>query len=281
MLLLRRRTVKNPARTGFSLVELSVVLAILSIVAVFGLEAAATFVSRTAGTISKERLATVDTAIVSFFRIYGRLPCPSARNLAPTAPSNYGLEDCSITVLPSVSTVGGRVMSGAVPFRTLNLPMSASIDGFENKINYVVTKNLTVAGTTTGRFGHPTDGVGGIEVRSGILEQPCASSKCQILANPAATPSQGAAYFLFSSGADRRGARTARGAATTICVPAAASHGRRIDSQNCVQGDSAVRALMTPSSIDYNVFYDSRFNAGLNLVNYFDDYVLWRSKAML
>jgi hypothetical protein len=38
---------------------------------------------------------------------------------------------------------------------------------------------------------------------------------------------------------------------------------------------------MTPSTIPYNVFYDSRFNAGLNLVNYFDDYVLWRSKAML
>jgi prepilin-type N-terminal cleavage/methylation domain-containing protein len=280
MLLSRRRTARTSARTGFSLVELSIVLAIMSIVAVFGLEAAATFVTRTAGNISKERLVTVDVAIANFFRIYGRLPCPADRGLSPTPPSNYGLEDCTIAVLTS-TTVGGGVMSGAVPFRTLNLPSSASIDGFENKINYVVTKNLTVAGTTSGRFGNATDGVGGIEVRSGILEQPCSSSKCQILANPAASPNQGAAYFLFSSGADRRGARTARGSAAVACVPAAASHGRRIDSQNCVQGDTAVRALMTPSTIPYNVFYDSRFNAGLNLVNYFDDYVLWRSKAML
>lgn len=267
-------------RDGFSLLELSVVIAILSVVAVFGLEAAASFVTRSSGTLSKERLLAVDDAVDRFFRIYGRLPCPAARGANPDPPSAYGLEDCSIAVLTG-TTIGGGLMSGAVPFRTLNIPFSTSIDGFGSKINYVVTRNMTVAGSDAGRFGNSTDGVAGIEIRSGVLEQPCSTTKCQVLADPAATPSRGAAYLLFSSGSDRRGAVSARGMPFKTCVSAATGDGIRVDSQNCVRGDNAVRLLMTPSTINYNVFYDNRHNAGLNRVSFFDDYVVWRVKGEL
>lgn len=294
--------------SGFSLIELSVVMVILSIVSVLGLESVANFVTRSAGTLTKERLATIDDALVRFFRIYGRLPCPAVISTAPGS-NTYGVEDCVTIGTLSGTTIGGGVLSGAVPFRTLNLPMSNSLDGFNNKINYAVTKNLTAAGgdgTLNNRFGSyggtsAQDGLGGIEVRSGILEQPCNSSKCQVIANPNTNASAtaeyvfgyppsspsfyvsktpGAAYFVFSNGADKRGSYSSRGTAQSACIQSAASYGQRIDSQNCLRGSGTV-VSGTALNIPYNVFYDSRYNAGLNLTSYFDDYVVWRTKAQL
>ncbi len=268
---------------GFSLVELSVVVAIISVVATLGLEAAANFVVRNAAQISRERLKTIDEATASFFKIYGRLPCPAARSSAPTSTS-YGLEDCSLT-MDGETTVGGGLLGGAVAFRTLNLPRSFALDGFGSKFAYIVTKNLTVAGgnaTVLNAFGSTggttsTNGVAVIEVRTGVLEQPCSTTKCQILASPATNT--GAAYFIFSHGADQRGAVSARGTALKNCI--VFSTERRVDTQNCVFSNTTVRNAMSVTTIPFNVFYDNRLNAGLNLTSYFDDAVIWRTKAQL
>jgi prepilin-type N-terminal cleavage/methylation domain-containing protein len=286
------------ARTkhGFSLVELSIVIAILGVVATFGLQAAANLANRTATSVSRERIVLVDDAVARFFKIYGRLPCPALKTTAPETIT-YGLEDCSNGLLITGTTIGGGLMSGAVPFKTLNLPTMFAIDGFYNKVNYVVTKNLTAAGGDvgaapiyTGRFATKTDissdandGIAGIEIRSGVLEQPCSTTKCQVLADPAVRT--GAAYVLFSSGADQRGALSDRGIARSSCAPAVAINDRRVDTQNCVFGSNTIRGYMNvggiASSIPYNVFYDNRYNAGFNLTSYFDDVVVWRSKAQL
>ncbi|MES2984158.1 MAG: prepilin-type N-terminal cleavage/methylation domain-containing protein [Pseudomonadota bacterium] len=287
---LRSRAMKR----GFSLVELSVVVSIMSVVSVMGLEGAANFINRTSGAVTKDRLAVVDTAIARFFRIYGRLPCPAARTAAPLGSTSYGLEDCSIGTFATgtnyASLIGGGLMSGAVPFRTLNLPMSTSLDGFSSKINYVVTKNMTLAGTTTGRFGFydgtnattiAASGVGGIQIRTGVLAQPCNTGSCNTVADPTTTPPDGAAYIVFSSGSDKRGAYSANGVATTACIPTpTAAHNSRVDSQNCVQGLPGTNTVSV-SNIPNNVFYDNRYNAGLNLTNYFDDYVIWRKRSQL
>ena len=95
----------------------------------------------------------------------------------------------------------------------------------------------------------------------------------------------GAAYVLFTSGADQRGAISDRGNTRNACANTSAISDRRIDSQNCVFGSNTVRGYMNvngvASTIPYNVFYDNRYNAGLNLSSYFDDAVIWRSKARL
>jgi prepilin-type N-terminal cleavage/methylation domain-containing protein len=291
-----------PPKRAFSLVELSVVVAIISVVAALGLEAAANFVNRTATSVSRDRLKMVDEAVANFFKVYGRLPCPAILNENPTA-TTYGQENCaaSATAFPAGTgagggsnvltgtTIGGGLMAGGVPFRNLNLPMMYAVDGFNSKFSYVVTRNLTVAGgnaTTTGRFGSTggtsaTNGIGGIEIRSGILHATCtgAGINCQKVADPAATPPNGAAYIIISHGADQRGARSDRGAQLRTCTIYA--NERRVDTQNCVFGDNAVRTGMFVTTIPYNVFYDNRYNAGLNLTSYFDDVVVWRPKAKL
>lgn len=298
--------------SGFSLVELSVVVAILAVVAALGLEAAANFVNKTSSSVTRDRMVQIDQAIAQFFRIYGRLPCPAVRATAPTTTS-YGQEDCRYSAgyvtavnnsggtdfVTGGSDTGGGILFGALPFRTLNLPMSMSLDGFGSKIDYVVTKNLTVAGgslTLKYRFGSFTatpsltdDGIAGIEIRTGVLEQPCSSAKCQLIANPATY--EGAAYIVISHGADRRGAVSVRGTTLSNCVPTAASFGTRVDSQNCaILGEATgintasttpANAAVAAGGIRKNVFYDNRLNSGLNLKSYYDDIVVWRTKAQL
>lgn len=264
---------------GFSLVELSIVVAIISVVATLGLEVAANFVSRTASNVSRERLKIVDEATAAFFRIYGRLPCPANKTLPPEN-ANYGVEDCTIAVITG-TTLGGGVMAGAVPFRTINLPSIYGLDGFSSKLNYAVTRNQTSAGTGTTQFANSAN-VSGIEVRTGVLEQPCSTSKCQVLASPASNT--GAAYFIFSSGADQRGAVSARGVALKNCANPVAASDPRIDSQNCTYGSTTIKGYLLVSgggSIPNNVFYDNRLNAGLNRSSYYDDIAIWRPRLQL
>lgn len=291
---------------GFSLVELSIVVAIISIVAVLGLETAANFVNRTNGAVTKERMRVIDDAIVRFSKIYGRLPCPANRTLNPTVSDQAGLEDCTIAAITAASpqggsNTGGGLLFGAVPYRALNLPIGLSLDGFDSKINYAVTRNLTRAGTASGQFGFyngasgvtnatiaSNSGIGNIEIRSGILDGPCnTTSKCQIVTQPTTTfsappnptLSNGAAYIIFSNGADRRGAVSMRGTPLANCVTTTGSDGRRVDAQNCKNVN--IGPALSINTIPGNVFYDARFNSGLNLNNYFDDFVIWRTKAQL
>ena len=283
MAFLTVRPYKTSSVRGFSLVELSIVVAIISVVATLGLEVAANFVNRTSNSVSRERLKVVDEATAAFFKAFGRLPCPANKTLAPVPVNNYGLEDCSLAVITG-TTIGGGLMAGAVPYRSLNLPAIYSLDGFNSKFNYVVTKHLTSAGFGATQFGNAANWAG-IEIRTGVLEQPCSTTKCQILANPDVTTKTGAAYLVFSSGADQRGAVSARGVNLKTCANPVALSEFRVDTQNCVFGSAAIQGFMNvggvASTIPNNVFYDNRTNAGLNRASYFDDVVAWRPRSQL
>lgn len=261
---------------GFSLVELSVVVAILSVVATLGLEAAANFMNRSAINATRDKLVAIDDAIDRYYKIYGRLPCPAlSTDALSSGSSTFGVENCGLGAFGTTST-GGGLRGGMVPFRALNLPMSAVIDGFGNRINYVVTKNLTVAGTGSSSFGNATDGIAGIEVRTGQLEEPCDSTAahCQKIADPSSSTAPGAAYIAFSNGTDQKGGIPPRSAAVAI----ACANNSHVDAMNCQYGGANATSVPT---IPTNVFYDNRYNAGLNASSYFDDVVIWRTKAQL
>lgn len=246
----------HASQRGFSLIELSVVVVILSIVSVFGMEMAAGFVSDRALNTTRQQLVKLDQAIDRFYGVYGRLPCPAVRSLGP-ASTSFGLEDCTIAVLTATT-----VRAGDIPFRTLNLPMSAAIDGYGNKFNYFVTAGLTVATTFAAT-------AAGIEMRTGRLQQPC-SSICSVLATDAA-------YAIFSNGYDGRGARSRTGVAGSTC---AGTNDTRVDAQNCFAVAGGGGSL-NPATIAANVLYDSRYNNGSVNASFFDDLIIWRSKGQI
>lgn len=257
-------SVSSVLKRGFSLIELSIVVAILSIVSVLGLEVATSFIGARAYDRTKEQLKVIDQAIVDFYWVTGRLPCPADRSLSIFS-ANHGIEDCTL------SPISGITM-GAVPTRTLNLQPGIAIDAYGNRINYFVTTRLTPD------YHNFNVNLGAIEIRAGQLSTDC-SGGCSVLAKNA-PPLTGAAYALISFGADRAGAITRDGAASVRCGGGGGST-VRIDAQNCnaINGNPIVLGIV-PDNAD-TVLYDSRYNNGSVERNYFDDIVVWRKKGQL
>ncbi len=251
--------------TGFSLVELSIVIVILSIITMLGLEAATAFLGRNAYLTTEAQLRELDKRIDAFYNTYGYLPCPAKETTSPTS-SDYGWpQDCTV---PPLS--GMDVVAGSVPFRLLGLPASAAIDGFGNRVYYFVTLSLTSLSSFAVRPAL-------IEMRSGQLAEPCTGT-CSVLALPNVDPalSTGAAYALLSTGADERGATSVEGVPVRDC---AKTGDIRIDAQNCYM--IAPAGSLLPATIPDTVLYDSRYNSGSQDVNYFDDAIVWRPKDKL
>ena len=250
--------------SGFSLIELSIVVAILSVISVLGLEVATSFLTRNAYISTKDQLVAIDQAIDAFYRTYGRLPCPApATNIYNTT---YGAESCPATAY--ISTPVTDMAGGYLPFRTLNLPSSMAVDSYGSVIYYFVTASLTTGSFATANAG--------IEIRSGQLLQPCNTGTCSVLADPGVTSLTGAAYAVLSVGADQRGGYTKLGKLVNAC---AGTSDARIDAQNCFKISNSTGSLLYSPPV--NVLYDSRYNPGTQTANYFDDIIVWRAKGRL
>lgn len=288
--LFRRLTLRRcPRSAGFSLVELSVVVVIISIVAVAGLEGMAMYMDKTAYDVTKEKLAAIDKALADYRRVYRRLPCPALQTIGPTntcygksidgsagaSTCNNNAGTCSASVIDVASTTDD-LYYGDVPVRDLGLPMSYMIDGYGAKMRYVVTQKHV----TTATYDTASDA---LQIRSGKLDTNCGSAgnRCQSRGS--------AAYAVISMGKNLRGASFPTGTfSDRNCTPEDITFDGNIDMVNCRADNSLTlkygSTASTPGtavSIPLNVFYDTRYNAGSIEDNYFDDLIVWRSKSDL
>ena len=217
-------------------------------------------------------MAAIDTAIKQYYHTMGYLPCPTpiTNNLA----TDTGIGDCTTTGLTAY------IASGGLPFRDLGLPISAILDGYGSKIRYFVTISLTTnAGfSNIANYGH-------IEVRTGQLSAACGGANlCEVTFNPivsnpadSTVESTGAVYAILSSGSDQRGGYNKFGVLQKACQ----GNDTHIDGANCVGGTT--NPVLTKTSGDGNdvILYDSRFNNGNVVANYFDDIIIVRGKGDL
>jgi len=136
-------------RRGFSLLELSIVIAIISVVAVMGLEMAAAFLSRTAYQNTQDAANTVDAALVKYRTVYGRLPCPARLNL-PITDVNYGKEDCTAhTDITTVNFASPNDTVAEMPGGISSINMTDGGSGYvENPVNSSAF-TVTITDTTT------------------------------------------------------------------------------------------------------------------------------------
>lgn len=281
---------KRHARAGFSLIELSVVLSILSIIAVMGLELTANYMDRTAYKVTQQRLDMIDKALVAYRQANNKLPCPANQTLTPSDAcyakecSGPGAQPCTAAngatpcsgntgTCRSASISTGNIYYGDVPVRDLGLPLSTLLDGYGNRIYYAVTRDHVSNPTmnATSNFNTADDE---IRVRSGKLDSSCAGvSLCQDRGT--------ASYFIFSVGADKRGGRLPSSNLPFSCQYDVALTDGMTDTANCRFGaGTLVKNGSTPISIPENVFYDSRFNTGPT-DSHFDDLVKWRARGSL
>ena len=119
---------------GFSLVELSMVILVMSVLVsgTFIFVGDASFQAKQIE--DTERIDLINKAVKDFYIKNGRLPCPASRTDAVNS-ANFGVEtDCSLSSAPAgtTHTAFANIRLGVIPVRTLNLPDTFMFDVYNN-----------------------------------------------------------------------------------------------------------------------------------------------------
>src|SRR6218665_3697693 len=145
------------AEAGFTLIELSVVIAISSIVLIGILQVYMVYTAQYDRTRARDIVVGANEAIGNFFADQGRYPCP-ANPALPLTDVNAGVENCTLTSVNGARQTEGTLglsprpaldplLTGALPFKTLEVAQSDAIDPWGGKIMYTVSKAQTVKAT--------------------------------------------------------------------------------------------------------------------------------------
>jgi type II secretory pathway pseudopilin PulG len=138
---------------GVSLLELSVVFAILAILISGGLTLSLAQFSKKKYDLTIENMTTIQKTLTIFLAMKGRLPCPASPSQA-ISNATFGQERTSGSdpLSCDISTTNVNIFSGslnddtqyygAAPVRTLGLPDETMFDGWGNRIAYVVQKTF-------------------------------------------------------------------------------------------------------------------------------------------
>jgi len=135
---------------GFTLIEMSVMLVILSFAAV-SMVVANQDVQKLGKVKSTEMtIKKVNKALLKYAKKFGAFPCPSIPYLLMgdgalgLAANNPGDCDNGGTDNGIVTSADGSSYKGAVPIRTLGLKREDMFDGWNRRLIYVVSKNVTL-----------------------------------------------------------------------------------------------------------------------------------------
>lgn len=231
-------------QSGFTLVELSIVIIIVGLLTAGGLAVGASMVERAAYIDTQKLITQLQRSVKDFYIVNGRLPCVAPLDDAPGS-SGFGVENpncASSAAVPGGTFREGSpvVRIGMIPVRTLGLSDSAASDKYGNRIVYAVSEQLTDAN----QFGAQN---GGIIVRD-MNDNP-------VLSN--------AAFYIGSSGRDHKGAYSY----STGNIPTGCGASDNLDVDNCDFSDV--------------VFRDAPFNNGDVEDKFFDDITAWTPKFHL
>jgi prepilin-type N-terminal cleavage/methylation domain-containing protein len=313
-------------RRGFTLLELSIVLGIISLIAGVGMNMASGALKAADRISTQERLNTIKLALDSFAKTYGFLPCPADRTLT-TVSANFGLEsrnvagtNCTVTTPATQGVVlANNAFYGMVPVRTLGLPDNYGGDAWGDKLTYAVTGVLvtdpTAYSTKTGAISMyygdlTTDYSQTMQHLSKTFTSTGAGTAGAVRVTvPATAPSVGtayvngtlykgsyaigavsatqfdltgstytstdtgtvdwltqgpnAAYVVVSHGPSGAGAYPFNGSAIPLTKPCNVA---TVDGSNC--GTTGI-------------FYDTAYNDGSQVAEFFDDYIVWGSNDVM
>jgi len=198
-------------KTGFTLVELAVVVFIIGMLSSLGLQALNAQMARASISTTKKEEGTIKDALISYLGRNKRLPCPST-NTNP--PDGIETRNSSITA----GNWDCIADFGIVPYATLGLPKSTALDGWGNFFSYAVSSKWTltyntsttpVAGGTTTNDATQAFNVG---ITGKILvNDRAASSGNPIIPISSSTTGGPAAVFIVSHGKNGLGAFTSKG----------------------------------------------------------------------
>ena len=237
------------AEAGFTLIELSVVIAISSIILIGILQVYMVYTAQYERTRARDIVVGANEAIGDFFgEGNGRYPCPADPAL-PLTDVNAGVENCGLTSVSGARQTDGTlgltprpaldpVLVGGLPFKTLGVAQSDTVDPWGGKLLYAVSKAQTVKATFHDNFG---------------------AIRVETEAGQSLTEAQGSVhYVVFSTGKNRLGAYLGSGKRPKACGSGLA------ESKNCAMGSTYVQGLLNLSDTS----------------GYFDDMLMYTSRSI-
>ncbi len=136
---------------SFSLLELAIVLTVVAVMVAISTSGLNSQISAQEIITTKQNISIIQKALENYRNLYGKYPCPSLTTMA-SSHANYGNAEtncysaCPAGLSCVAHPVNGALYTmaqGSVPFKTLGIPESASIDGWKSKITYAVDARFT------------------------------------------------------------------------------------------------------------------------------------------
>ena len=151
---MKRNQASNRCRSGFTLIELSVVMVIIGLLTVALLKLYETYNKGAVITATSDNIKAANAALQKYQDDNGFYPCPAD----PLDPRGMAT-DCAAPVPPGsgirvVTGTGGReVRIGAMPLldrsgQTKLISGSQTLDGWKNRLTYAVTTNMAIDPTS-------------------------------------------------------------------------------------------------------------------------------------
>ncbi len=130
-------------KNGFSLIELSIVILIISTVSVAALTIFSKKNIAEKNRETRAKLETIAEALKIYYKRNAILPCPALLTPAPDT-AGFGAEDAPMGCLSTVNVTdnGAQIVYGAVPILSLGLPPEYLFDSWGNRIVYVLDRRF-------------------------------------------------------------------------------------------------------------------------------------------
>ena len=145
---------------GFTLLEMSLVVVLIGLIVGGGLVATAPVLYQSAVNTTKNNMDQIEAALVLYVIRNNRLPCPADGALT-TASGNYGVEQvataatgaCVVYNPVAPTNVASTVSHWVIPWKTLGIDESYSLDGWSRRIAYIPA-NPALAGVNALTYGN-------------------------------------------------------------------------------------------------------------------------------
>lgn len=250
---------RHSKQQGFSLLELSIVVVIVTVVTGMAMSSGYSVLKSSKLAATQNKIKAIDAALLAFRNAYDRLPCPADITIAESA-TNYGVEGATPGTCTGGTPAANRSAAGAtysgktgveggVPIVALGLPNDMAYDGWGNKFRYAVDQGLTSTGAISN------------------MATSCNNRAITIKDYNGNNISGGALYAIISHGENAHGGYTRKGVITS-------TGSTNTDEQtNCHCNSSAAATTYAPTYVQ-KITTQSAATA----TNAFDDIVSYKER---